>query len=223
MKKLLIALMLLAVGVMATEDYLGKYADYRNQIKRRFNVGVTVTTEPWSDTTLNQFVRDAVVHHSRLMRGPIFTDKIVSSADVGTYAMDTALVDILGVWWSKNDSTKSFLRVPREQWYTAKITPLAGKAAFDYRPSYYDWSDSLLWLYPVPDGAGDTIVVQGWRRVPSIAASDNLSVIPQELRPTILDYVVWQIAMATSSPMVQMYMASYQQKLADLGLRREQK
>jgi hypothetical protein len=67
-------------------------------------------------------------------------------------------------------------------------------AVRDRRSFIYDYIDGTLFINPVPIQAGDSLRLVVWRRVPSIAATDSLSLIPQQYRYPVAVYVAWQIA-----------------------------
>lgn len=87
---------------------------------------------------------------------------------------------------------------------------------YDRRPDYYDYTDSLLFLYPVPIIAGDTIRILAWTKVPA-PSSDSLVSIPIEYRDAVLKYATYMTAKSRQHPLTELvYKRDYDEAIAIL-------
>jgi len=189
----IIVLMLLPCLVHAG-GFLGTIENYRDQIKRRLNVK-TSSTAFISDTVANQFIREAVVTMMPAIRADKTVWTITTTYKQNAYSLDSTVLGISSVEWSKNDSVKSFVPVPRAKFYEMEHRETAGqKNGYDRRPSYYDYIDDQIFVYPPPTVVGDTIKIVGWQKVVNIDTATDLSAIPQVYRPAILTYSIYLIA-----------------------------
>lgn len=217
MKKILFALLLFATPLSAS-DFLGTFKQYRNHIKRKLHID-TSNVSILADTTLNEFIREAVITNMPLTQA----DKVkLVDTTIGrqnAYALDTTLLSVDAVLWNKYDSVKAISYKPMSLWYIELRDGTSGKiGGYDKRPSFYDYDDDNLYLYPTPNITGDTIEIYGWRKVPDIAAHDSLGVIPQAYRPVIAWWATYLAADAISSPRAETIKAAYEEALARLNL-----
>ena len=207
-KALYLITFMLLFGVTHGADFCGSFGEYRTQIRRKMDISQTNTGYA-SDSTLNQFVREAVVQLVPIIKGYTKTAVVTTVYKDNSYSIDSTITNIESVEWSYNDSIKSFVYVPKSQWYQMEHKETGNKDGYEKRPSYYDFTDSYLYLYPVPTKSGDSIIITGTGKIASLAASDNLSNIPQKYRGAILNYAVYQLAKSKGHPLWESFYRDY--------------
>ncbi len=187
--------MLLAIPVWSA-DYADNFKQYRFQMKRKLGID-TSSVEP-SDTTLNQFVREAIIKVSPIIQSNKASFNFNTTFRSNSYSLDTAVTGILSVYWSKNDSIKTLIKAPMETWYTllsAEESMLSGKSAWQNRPSYYDYRDGYIVLFPTPIRNGDTIRYDAFTKIKDISGPTvDLTTIPQKYRVAIVEYATYLLA-----------------------------
>lgn len=216
MKRLLLVLLLLVVGSSAQAfDYLDSLRNYEVQVKVYLNVDTTNTTYITTGA-LDHLIHEAIVTNMVFMRGDKTTDATnVTSYRQNTYALDSLMSGVTGISWVKNDTVKSLLFVPQSRWYEMEHRQTVGqKDAFLKRPSYYDYDDDNVYLFPVPSVVGDTIEIAGFQRVPDISTATDLGAIPQKYRTVIARCAAWLVAKAKQHPLAETYKQSYIEALA---------
>ena len=217
MKKLLLVLFLMSQFVTSySADYAGNFAGYRAQVKNAFDVSTSNST--WvTDTVLNDLIRQGIIAVSPIIQARKKTYVTTTTYRVGTYNLDSAVVGVTDVYWSKNDSLKTLVYAPKEKWYQVE-TGLAGVGVgYNSRPSYYDWIDGKLFLYPVPARNGDTIKYEAYCKVSDISAKDSLLQIPQVYRTAVIDYVVYRVALSKQSPLLDAYYRNYVESIQNIN------
>ena len=203
MKKLIIIFLILLCGNVLSADFCENFEEYRRQIKRNLHLDTASTAI--SDTTLNQFIRQGVIKVMPLIQAIKSTDLFVTVHRQGVYTLDSTVVGVLNVEWSKNDSLKSLLYSPKEIWHEKELKTLAGERSYDGRPSFYDYIDNTIYLYPVPFRNGDSIRVSVYRKINSISALDSLILIPQKYRVAVLEYATWISARTVQHPLMETF------------------
>lgn len=208
---LIVAQLLCMAGVASAID-LDNLLDYRHQMRR--NLGLdTASTNALSDTSANEFVREAVmtvIPSGRYLREEF---KFVTSYRDLDYSLDTSLVAVEAVVWTKNDSLKALTYAPMSAWVGADITNLVGENGYNRRPSRYDYIEGTIYLNPTPVVAGDTIRVVARTRVKNIAGAVDMSSIPQQFRWPILKCATWLAANARQDPRSVIFYQEYQNSL----------
>jgi len=196
-------------------DFLGTFDNYNDQIHIKLGLA-TSETSLLSDTNCNQFVREAVIATMPYIRGDKVVLNVTTTYRQNTYSLDSTLLGISAVFWSKNDSLKVLKYTPIENWGEVIKTETSGKQnGYDKRPSSYDYIDDKLFVYPTPTYPyGDTLHVVAWRKVPDIAAYDSLSVIPQQFRNPILLYATYLAAYSMGHPMTELFKAEYEKAIS---------
>lgn len=209
MKRLTLFLLLSAMALSAkSADFLDSFSNYRYQIRTGLNISTTNTTYV-SDSTMNQLIREAIVEvDSRLM--PIRdTSYVLTTNGMSAVSIDTNIVGIIDAYWKKSDSLKSLLYAPKEQWYQFEIKTLLDQVDYKARPSYYDYMDGIIFLYPVPVFDNDTIILTTWRKVRFISDTTTLSSIPIRYRQAVLDCARYKVAFIKQHPLTEVYNRNY--------------
>jgi len=203
MKRLLLIILLLVVcsSVQAARGHLDSLRNYEVQVKIYLNVDTTNTTYITTGA-LDHLIREAIITNMVLMRGDKTTDASkVTTALQNTYALDSLMLGVSAVTWVKNDSVKSLLYVPREKWYEMEHKITVGQEDnYQRRPSYYDYDDDNVYLFPVPHIAGDTIEIAGWQRIGTLDGATAFSAIQQKYRTVIARCAAWLVADSKQHP-----------------------
>lgn len=217
MKKILVLLLVLIGGAASAADFLSTFSEYRSQIRIKLNVSINNTTY-LSDSTIDQFVREGIVQIAPLLHG----DRGVYAIPSGTqfrkdsYVLDTFVQGVQSVVISKNDTVKALLYVPKSRWYQMEHRSTSGqKDPYLKRPSYYDYYDNTLYLFPAPTLTGDSIKVEVWRKIPNISTSPTLSNLHQSARLSVMKYAAWQAAQAKQHPLAPFLKAEYERSLIE--------
>jgi len=216
MKKIALILstfaLFLSTNVFAA-DVLGTFSDYTYLLRQSFNVD-TSDQAYLSDTIAHQFVRLSVVTLGPMLRGDkaVFHDTTVYHKD--HYGLDTTIWGISSVQWVHADTVKTLKWIPQSRFgetYQQMAAP--AQTAVERRPYFYDHIDDTLFVFPAPIRNGDTLRIVAWKKVPSIAASDNLSGIPQKYRSPIFHFAAYLIARAKQHPLTALYRQDYQEAM----------
>ena len=209
-KKLVIIFFLFTV-VSHSANYLDSFSSYRSQVKTALNVSTSDVTY-LADTTLNQLIREGVNEIIPMVQAKKQTFSDTTLARKGAIALDSLAVGVRYVYWSKNDSVKTLLYVPKEQWYQLEVKILNvndKENPYNNRPSYYDYDESYIYLYPVPYITGDTIKYDAFSKIKNISAVTALSDIPVQYRNVILKYVIFKAAESKQHPLTQQFEKNY--------------
>ena len=213
---------LLLAGSVGAADFLEDFEAYRNLVRAKLNIDVSATA-PLTDTIINDFVREAVITTMPLMRGDKI--KVIDTTILrqNVYTLDSTILYIRSVLWNKYDSVKALLYKPQELWYnevkdgTDPNTTVGKTNGYDKRPSFYDYDDDNLYVFPTPSIAGDTLEIYAYRKVPSISAIDSLAVIPQAYRIPVVLYATYLSAFAIGNPNTLAFLAQYEKALTNLN------
>jgi hypothetical protein len=198
MKKLLLLFIFLLIPVgLRAADVLETWDDYSVAARRSLGYD-TVSTGLLTDANARAFIRVAVIQIVPISQSRKEITSFITTYKNYTYDLDTSLTKILSVWWSKNDSIKTLLYKPISQWSLQEHKATTGdNNPLLKRPSFYDFTDSLILVYPAPsDVFGDTIRIMGTHRIRSVLTDSTLDEIPQIYRPSVLNYITWSAANA---------------------------
>jgi len=183
-------------------DVLETLSDYRFTIRQQLNLGTLPNdTNVIGDSVLNNIVRLSAVLIVPSIKGDVFETTFVTVRGVSRYRIDSLFVGLFHAEWAKNDSVKSFLYLPKQVWYEKDLMPLNTKTGYEARPSYYDYVQDLVLLYPPPHIYDDTIRVMGWKRMAPIASDTLMTAIPQQYRPAVLARALYVAARSIQSPL----------------------
>lgn len=208
-KKLFVLLLVLTGGVASAADFMDSFSAYRSQMRRALGVDVTNTTY-LSDSTANEFLREGVMTVSPQVGGDRFDTTFRTIFWRSNYTLDTFVMGVKAVVISKNDTAKGLLYVPMSQWYQMEHkTTTAQQDNYLRRPSYWDFYDNKVWLYPPPTIANDTVRVFVWRKPRQISDTTNLTALHPMARLAVLKYAIWQAAQARQHPNTPMYKGEY--------------
>jgi hypothetical protein len=215
MKRLLlfVILMFLVTPLYAADLFLDDFQHYRHKI--RTALGMDTSSTALADTTINDLVREAVYHiiPTTQFRAREFT--FATTYKNSKYALDTAIMEIISVEWFEKDSIKTMIYAPRNIWYSLplKLTSTESEA-YSRRASYYDYTDSLIFIYPIPIEADDSI-----RILASTQLVDTLinhpEVIPIEFRDAVLKYATYLAARSRSHPLTPVFWQEYQESITN--------
>lgn len=211
--------LLLAVQVMGA-DFLDDRTEYVYEIRRALGYDTASTVISTSDGI--SLVKQSVNRTCALLYA-VKNDKVQTTTyQQSTYTLDTLCIKVLNVFISKNDSLFPLRYAPSWQW--PSLVDQSTKSVGDLgpgnemlqarlkRPRFYDYTDSKLYIFPVPTiPRGDTLHIICAEKVPNIDTATNLSVIPVKFRQLVLDYAVLRAAMQLQHPLLQFYQQNYDQ------------
>ena len=194
MKKWLVIFLLLASSVSAG-SFLDTRTNYYQQTRRKLGYEIG-STGLLSDTVAHCLLSEAVSAVLTPSKGLKRLTFITTTFEQNKYALDTTMIGIEDVWWQKNDSLKILKPIPISLWDTQEHKTTKGqKLGYLKRPSFYDRTDSLLVLFPIPtQPVGDTLWIKGWHRFGDIDTTTSLVIIPEQFRLPILYYLTWSAA-----------------------------
>ena len=197
MKRIFVVALLSLVSPAMAADVLETWEDYSVAARRSLGYD-TVSTGLLTDANARAFIRVAVVQIVPIAQSRKEITSVVTTYKNYTYALDTSLTEILSVWWSKNDTVKTLRFMPVSRWHLQEHKKTGGgNDPLLKRPSFYDFTDSLLLVYPAPSAVfGDTIRIMGTHRIRAVLTDSTLDEIPQIYRPAVLNYVTWSAANA---------------------------
>ncbi len=217
----LILALLLPSNILAA-DYLSTNATVMIYVRSALGVAQTNTTYI-TDTTGALWIRDGIAEVEPLLKTIKSVDSFVTTYKQGVYSLATDVIGVTGVVWSKNDSLKSLVFMPKEKWY--EVVPKEDqenqdKDGFDVRPGYYDVDDDRIYLYPPPLNTGDTIKVFSWKSNnigDAFDTTQTLATMPQEYRKAVLKYVIWQAGQARQDIRTEIFKRDYDEMLAKIS------
>ena len=208
-------------------DFVGSFAEYRKAIKRK--CGIDMSNTAWlPDSTMNDFVKEAVAAVNPIVMGRKIIDTIASIlSQENTYEIDSNMIGVFSVAWRNGDSVKSLVPVPRTLWHQQPHQTTIGQIdGYLKYPSYYDFIDGYVSVFPVPRISGDTVgdtlngafVVTGWSLVPDLTSGASISLIPQQYRATILEYATWKVAEAKQHPLAAGFRSNFFELLSRMDV-----
>ena len=217
MRRLLIAAIVLVLcGSVLADDFLDSREDYRIQIRRKLGF-TTSSSGAATDGNLDAFVSEGVAYTMPLIRSSKQEQTFVTSYETASYALDTTTIGVEAVWIKHRDTIKVLVPLPIAEWGEKTHEYTRGqKLSRLKRPSYYDWTDSLLYLFPVPT-RGDTVHVMGWHDLGDITTDTLLTSIPQQYRVVVLNYATWKCALANMDSRAPTFKALLDESVANLN------
>ncbi len=208
MKRLLSLFLILCCSTQAA----GLFDDFTSvnaQVRAKLGLAATDTVTI-SDTVIHQFAREALLTNNVNFQGTVKRDTLYPSYFQNTYELDSLTAEVISVFWQKQDSFKSLIYLPKNQWYEQKVELLKGKTGYELRPSFYDVEiiDSatvLLVLFPTPVIPVDsTFIVSYVSFTPDIGTTTSLSALRRGLKVAVCNYTAYLCALHLSSPKAEM-------------------
>lgn len=220
MKKIIVLLILalLAVSDAQAAELYSTITACRYKMRTLLGMD-TASNNSLPDTVANGFIRDAVVHCAPGIRARQFTKKTVTTASVGQYAVDS-IIRLISVSTKFADTLKPMKFMPRQFWpeqehqYTG-----GGQKSFLARPSFYDFDDDSVYVYPLPTaiaGRTDSLFITGVVRFASIDTLTSLTRYPEKLRLTFVWYATYLYALAKRDARVTMYYQNYEMQKTEV-------
>lgn len=217
MKKIIVLFLLLAGSAQAGQ-FLETFAEVRAQVRAKLNINSTSSF--LTDSTANQYIREGML----VVNPMVMFDKEVKTTVLtfkqNTYSLDTMLIGIISAEISRSDSVKTLKYVPRGEWYNQYVAPAtAGKIGYEKWPSFFDYSDDQIFIYPTPTNPNltDTLKIYGWQKVGSIDTVSTMTKMPEAYRVAVLDYVIYVAAKARSHPNTMLYYQDFQRDIAAIN------
>ena len=211
---ILLVFSLFACTASGADEFLDSLQDYRHDIM--IALGADTNSSIFDDSTLNDFVRHSVYHLIPVTRMRQKEFSFETTYKNNRYALDTSIMEIIAVEWFNLDSLKSIIYAPKSSWYRlpTKLTKNEPEA-YSRRPSYYDFTDSLIFLYPVPILI-DSIRILASTKPPDFFTQDTLEAIPIEYRDAVLKYATYLAARSRQHPLTQLFWREYQETIANI-------
>jgi len=217
MRRLLTIVVFMVIAGSARAEILSTVAGAMYRARADLNVDTT-DTEYLSNAEAGHRIKEAVSLINRLV-GDNRTNTTIPMA-INTYVYhlpDSSAADTLNRWWEsivsvqfvRADTIKTLLRVPRAMWYEKDHQFSKGSKGLLAHPSYYDYYDDSLYVFPVPSRV-DTLTVTTTDKITSLNAITTLISIDEVYRPAIVKYVVYETAKARQHPMVLLYKQDYE-------------
>ena len=214
---LVLLLVLMAPSLMAA-DFLDDYLQVRKQIVRSLGYDSAVTAQPLDSITMNQFIREGAIAVAPLVRAKKSQQSFVTTAKTSDYSLDSLTISILSVWWQNDDSIRVLEYRPISTWRLLDHKTTLGVEYPFTKPSYYDYTDDKIYLYPVPGVADDTIKMITIEKVNDISTTSGvLTAFPSAFRIPIFKYALWRTAAAVRHPMRNEFYQDYRASMADLN------
>ena len=185
-------------------DFADDLAEIRLQVKSKLGIAENNITAI-NDSTLNRFIREAVVTLSPDIIGINRIDTVITLFKQNMYLLDTSVTQVTDVWWRKKDSIKSLTYLPRYQWYQQKLRTLMGKKDYEARPAYFDFlkvrdDTCYLTVYPAPVIHSETLFVLSVAKVENISDATGLSSLSQTDRAKVVNYTAYLTALYLHLP-----------------------
>lgn len=217
MKRLILMLILMLALTAGATDLFSTYASVRQYIRTELGYSSS-STGPLSDSLLNVYIRIASVTTNPVIQAREVEKSILCADGQNHYTLDS-LESIISVEWAMNDSVKSLLFVPRELWHeqSHKFCKAEKDNSWLAYPSYFDYSDSLLFVHPPPDRGSDTIKILGVERTPDIDTASTLTRFPRKYRVAIAMRATADVAQAITSPKTAVLEGKFEKYMAKIG------
>ena len=196
MKRWLILFLLLPMTISAN-SWLDARADF--YVAARVKLGyATANSAPLTDTTGSLLFNEAVTLILPINKGVKRVTKIVTAYHQTAYGLDSTLVDIESVFLDSSGFVKPMKYIPIGNWADQEHRGTDGGSSQNLtRTSYYDYTDSLIFIYPVPSqNRKDTLNIIGWHRIADVDIATVATQIPEMYRIAILYHMVWNHAKA---------------------------
>lgn len=221
-RRILLLLLLLPLMVIGGDLFL-TYASVREYVKSELGYSAS-STGPMSDSMMNVYIRISSVATNPSLQMREVERVVITGDRLNKYALDS-LASIISVEWSKNDSVKSLVFVPRELWHEQTHTSCRGTDAKEWNryPSYFDYTDSLLFIHPPPDGGSDTLKILGVDRYANIDTSITLTHFPRKYRIAVAMRAAWKIGKAIQSPVTAALEKEYKEYKMEVGIATHQR
>lgn len=214
MKQFLALLFVLLIGsaFAADQTFLADFDDCYRSI--RLNHGYSEdNTDFATDSVLSWYLRQSVVEVACFVMGYEFDTSVITSQDVAKYGFG-ASSDIWGissVIWSKGDSTKALKYIPAQLWPDMEHQTCVGKQQYEARPSYYDWSDDYLRVYPAPNEDAETLIVNAYGLAEDVDTTSDMDSVRVYYRMAIVNHATWKLAIARSDPRADAFRLMYEE------------
>ena len=188
----------LTIGV-ANASFLDAFSSYRTQIRMR--LGFATTSTALTDTLLNTCLRQAVVQVNNEVGGYRVVRTILTAPSTYSYPLDSTIAPENVSVRMPGQVLKPLRFRERSGWDSVLHTATVGqKDPLLQRPSYYDFTDTRLFVYP-PPYLVDTLEIVGIQRVQGLDTLSTLTQIPERYRTLIFLYATQLVAQSRQHPM----------------------
>lgn len=217
MKRLLLFVVLIffVTPLYAADLFLNDFQDYRHGI--RTALGMDTSATALTDTSLNVFVREAIYHIVPITQFRAREFSFATTYKNSKYELDTAIMEIISVEWFELDSIKTMIYAPRKTWYSLPLKLTSSEpGAYERRASYYDYTDSLIFIYPLPIKADDSIRILASAKLPDLVTKDTLGMVPIEYRLAVQANAIYRAARSRSHPLLQIFYRDFKEEILNV-------
>lgn len=220
MKKYIYTLVFLLLAVSPRAEILDSLRHY--SVEMRYSLGYTSSSSnSLTDTVAHTLVREAVNRMTALLRPIKRVETFTTSYRQSSYGLPDSALGVISVYWRKGDSIKTLQYLPIEEWSRTVATKTdENKDGQGSRPSYYDYIEDSVFVYPAPTNWGglvDTFRVVTWGRINNLSSASDLSEIPVQYRPAVLDYATMKAAARRQHPFTEMFINLYRETMQSLN------
>ncbi len=198
-KRILLSVVVLVVICLPTvyaDDFLDSLREQCALVRQ--NLNIATNGSQLEDSVVAKYIREGYCILAPAVKGRQVRDTIVTVqyqedyvVATGVTGIDSTLIEILKVRMSNKDTIKTIKHAAQEVWDTLfpEGYTLKGRTGMTAHPSYYDWVQGRITLYPVPYIAGDTIIIDGVARVHTIMTDSTfVAQFPVIYRPLVTTY-----------------------------------
>ena len=215
---------IITVLLLAVPSFANSWLDTRDDyaVAARVKLGLASSSAALSDTTASLLFNEAatlILSAKKIVRR---VTSITTSYHQYMYALDTTLTGIEAVWVDSAGIIKTFSYMPISSWGQQQHSQTDNTDNNTLsKPSFYDYTDSLLLIYPTPakpNSLADTLKVLGWHRIADIDTVATPTLIPEQYRIPILYHMVWNHAKSRGDPRTPEFKEELVWALSQVGL-----
>lgn len=173
----ILVLLLLVPVSLRSADFLDTQGDVANMVQNC--LGKKTSTTSIADTTITKFAKMAAIDVNNATQALALADTILTTAYQENYTADS-MQAIWKIYFISKDTLINLVRVKIKDWDTIYITPEIldpddDDAEDNIRslPSHYDMENNRFIVYPIPVRAGDTLIVEGLRKIVNIESDSS--------------------------------------------------
>jgi len=221
MRRITIFLVFLGlVSVSVDAEILYTFTTMTERARNDLGIDASNTTY-LSDTTAHDRIREGMRMVNSLLRYNRTDSIVVTAVKTYKYRLRTNNAGVTSVQWIRDDTIKTLLPIPKGQWGAQEHQHTKEKSGMLKRPSYYDFYDDTLYLYPIPTRI-DSIYVTTWDRIESgdstvsslpVDTASTLAAIKEIYRPAVLKYIIYETAKANQHPLTAIYRQDYEEMM----------
>ena len=222
MKRLTLVILILGIpGVVSAGSWLDTRAKYYTAM--RMKLGYVATASGLAPTAHCSLLwSEAASIILPINKGIKKLTEVVTSYRQATYTLDSTIIDIEAVFYDSSGMLKPLEYLPIKLWGKVPHLETGGTPNPELaRPSFYDYTDSVLLIYPTQTGHTwkDTLTIVAWHRLDGVDTVTVSRDIPEQYRAAILYHMVWNHAKARKDSRAEEFRAELALALSQIGLK----